>query len=1002
MDTIETISARAFMDETEAMRALLSHVEKLATLETEIMPRAKSWTKAIREDGIGHGVEAFLHAYGLNTTEGVALMCLAEALLRIPDVTTADALIRDTFEGRQWENYTGSQDSWLVNLSSWGLLLTGKVIDFGQDAQSGVLRAVRSLVGKMGEPIIREALKKAMTLIGGQFVLGETMEDALKNSESYTKRGYRFSYDILGEGARSDAQAKFYVDSYRAGIALIGKTVPKGTPLFAAPGISVKLSALHARYSLTQKDRVIRELLPRLKEILLQAKQVGVAVAIDAEEASRLDIELVLFEQLLADPALAGWNGIGFVVQAYQKRAFYVIDWLAELAKKYKRTIPVRLVKGAYWDSEIKWSQLLGLPSYPVFTCKEHTDVSYLACADKLLMHRSAFYPQFATHNARTISSIMAVAKSYGWQKDSYEFQRLHGMGEALHDMVIKDAPSRIYAPVGAHKDLLAYLIRRLLENGANSSFVHLLMDKEKTPEEILADPVAVVKSHAAFYNTGIPLPSDMYGMARKNSSGTDFGNMAQLQALQKAVNQPGKAGTVEDTPKNEVTKIIATVKAAYPAWASTPIEKRAATLERAADILEEHRSELIALLAREAGKTLADGVSEVREAADFCRYYAAQARKLFELQSLTSPAGESNVLSLHPRGVFACISPWNFPLAIFTGQIAAALVTGNTVIAKPAEQTPRVAARAVELLHKAGIPQNALQLICGPGETVGAALTADKRIDGIVFTGGTETAQHIAKTLATRGAPLIPFIAETGGQNCMVVDSSALPEQAVDDIMLSAFGSAGQRCSALRVLFLQEDIADDLLKLLAGAMQELRLGDPMDPATDIGPVIDTGAKNALLAHIEAMKKSAKLIAAAPMPAMGGHFVAPHAFEIKNISQLERENFGPILHVIRFKADTLSQVADAINSTGYGLTFGIHSRVDENIRLLASRVHAGNIYVNRSMIGATVGVQPFGGEGLSGTGPKAGGPLYLMRFVIERTLTINTAAIGGNVALLAS
>ncbi len=1003
--TLLDISKLAFLDESEAMQTLLTHVEKLSALEDPIMARAAAWTRQIRDQGIGHGVEAFLNAYGLDTIEGVALMCLAEALLRIPDSETADALIRDTFEGRNWGSYTGSNDSWLVNLSSWGLLLTGKVMDFGQDAQNSILRVLKNLVAKTGEPIIREALKKAMKLIGGQFVLGETVQEALDHSKSFLKQGYRFSYDILGEGARSDQQARFYVQSYRDGIKLIGKTIPAGTSLFAAPGISVKLSALHARYSLAKQQRVMEELLPRLVDIMLCAKEAGIAVAIDAEEASRLDIELMLFEKLISDTRFAGWNGIGFVVQAYQKRAFYVIDWLAELARKHNRVIPVRLVKGAYWDSEIKWAQMLGLPSYPVFTRKQHTDVSYLACADKMLSYRDAFYPQFATHNARTISSIMQVAQQYGWNNQQFEFQRLHGMGEALHNMIVDDVPSRIYAPVGAHKDLLAYLIRRLLENGANSSFVHLLMDSSKTPEEILADPVAATKMHKELTNMSIPLPIRLYGEARMNSGGIDFGNREQLATLTSAVNEHYKAplGSIANFTSEQLAQAIGRARAAFPGWAQTPANQRADIVERMADVLETHLAELIALCCKEAGKTLVDGVAEVREAADFCRYYAAQARDLAKPQSLTSPAGESNQLSLHPRGVFGCISPWNFPLAIFIGQVAAALVTGNCVIAKPAEQTPLIAKRAVELFALAGLPENTLILAPGDGETIGAGLVASPGIDGIVFTGSVETAKLIQVSLAQRKGTIVPLIAETGGQNCMVVDSSALPEQAVDDIILSAFGSAGQRCSALRVLFLQEDIADDLLKLLAGAMQELKIGDGVDTTTDIGPVIDAQAQGLLLAHIEDMKKSAKLIASTPFPAgLSGTFVAPYAFEIKNISQLEREVFGPVLHVVRFKAGTLPQVIEAINSTGYGLTFGIHSRVDDHIRLLASSVHAGNIYVNRSMIGATVGVQPFGGEGLSGTGPKAGGPYYLLRFIIERTTTVNTAAIGGNVTLLAS
>ncbi|MDE3059759.1 MAG: L-glutamate gamma-semialdehyde dehydrogenase [Pseudomonadota bacterium] len=993
---IEAISRRAFMDEAEALLPLLAQAESLSALEVPVMARASAWTRAIRERGTGHGVEAFLHTYGLGTGEGVALMCLAEALLRIPDAYTADALIRDTFESRHWERFTGGE-SWLVNLSGWGLLLTGKIVDFGHDG--GPLHLIRKLVARLGEPVIREALKKAMALIGNQFVLGQTIGEALKHNSNYP--GYRFSFDMLGEGARSDAQAEAYVQSYLECIEQVGKSVPPDTPLFEASGVSVKLSALHPRYQLTQRRRLMEELLPRLKTIAATAKQSGIAIAIDAEEASRLDIEMLLFERLLADPDFSGWNGIGFVVQAYQKRAFYLIDWLAELAQAHRRVIPVRLVKGAYWDSEIKWAQIMGLPSYPVFTRKAHTDVSYLACADKLLRHRAAFYPQFATHNARSIASVMELAHHYGWKKGAFEFQRLHGMGEALHDMVLKEAPSRIYAPVGPHKDLLAYLIRRLLENGANSSFVHLLLDRSKTPEDILADPVAVTRHHADS-NPAIPLPVHMYDDARKNSSGMDFGNLAQLNALT-TVLAPYAASALPEIPDiaaNQFNDALAAATHAFPRWSAIGVIDRVAMLERAAGLIEQHAPEFISLCAREAGRTLADGMAEVREAADYCRYYAAEAKRLLAPQALAGPAGESSVLSLHPRGVFACISPWNFPLAIFTGQIVAALAAGNCVIAKPAEQTPRIAARAVQVLLEAGIPREVLHLAPGNGESVGAALVADARIAGVVFTGGTETARRIQQSLAGRSGPLIPLIAETGGQNCMVVDSSALPEQAVDDIILSAFGSAGQRCSSLRVLFVQEEIADRLIGLLAGAMQELTLGNPLDPATDIGPVIDREAQTALLQHIDAMKASARLIAATPLPHASGCFVAPHAFEIRSIAELKREMFGPVLHVIRFPSGGLPQVIDAINSTGYGLTCGIHSRIDEHIHLLASRVRAGNIYVNRSMIGATVGVQPFGGEGLSGTGPKAGGPHYLLRFLAERTITVNTAAIGGNVTLL--
>lgn len=988
------------MDEGEALRTLFAQLPHMDLLEAEIMQQARHWTHTIRSEGPGHGVEAFLSSYGLNTEEGVALMCLAEALLRIPDAATADALIRDTFEDRNWQDYTHDQPSWLVGLSSWGLLLTGKVVDFGRDGPGPVLRR---LVGKMGDPIIRQALKKAMRLIGGQFVLGETVEEAVAASDDYIARGYRFSYDILGEGARSDAQAQNYVRSYLAGIERIGREVSPGTPLFEAPGISIKLSALHARYQLIKRDRVMGELLPRLREIALAAKEAGVAIAIDAEEATRLDIEMMVFEALMADPEFAGWNGLGFVAQAYQKRGYYLIDWLAAQAREHQRIIPLRLVKGAYWDSEIKWSQAQGLAGYPVFTRKEYTDVSYLACADKILQARDAFYPQFATHNARTIASITALGRRYGWERGSFEFQRLHGMGEALHDLLVADGiASRIYAPVGAHKDLLAYLIRRLLENGANSSFVHLLMDESKSPEEILADPLVRAKLYAAQHVSPLPLPAGIYGEARRNSQGMDLGNYAALQQIRSGI-AAFLGRPMADMPAHsdaEVFQAIEKAHRSYEGWAGLGVAARAAIMEGAAGLFEEHRYELMALLCKEAGKNLPDAIAEVREAVDFCRYYAAEARKDFLPRNLTGPAGESNQLSLHPRGVFACISPWNFPLAIFTGQVVAALVTGNAVVAKPAGQTPRIAARAVALLHEAGVPRDVLQMVVGPGGRIGAQLTQSPHIAGVVFTGSQATAQHIGRSLAARTGPIVPLIAETGGQNAMVVDSSALLEQAVDDIMLSAFGSAGQRCSALRVLFVQEEIADELLELLAGAMQELRLGAGHEAATDIGPVIDEEAQSALLDHIEKMKHSARLIATTPLPDKVGHFVAPHTFELRNISQLTHEVFGPVLHVLRFKSGELAQVADEINSSGYGLTFGIHSRIESHVQLLAARVRAGNIYVNRSMIGATVGVQPFGGEGLSGTGPKAGGPHYLLRFVTERTLTVNTAAIGGNVTLL--
>ncbi len=1016
------ISAKIWLDETEAVKRLQAHLAPVQAMEPEIRKHAASLVTTLREKGTGSGVEAFLHEYGLDTREGVAIMCLAEALLRIPDAETADRLIRDKFEHAEWDHHLGGSDSLFVNASSWGLLLTGKVVNLGADTHERPANILGRMVGKFGEPVIREALKRGMRFIGGQFVMGETIKEALSNAKSHTRKGYRLSYDILGEGARSDAQAQHYVQAYREAIDLIGEQA-KGMGLFEAPSISVKLSALHPRYSMAQEKRVMEELKPRLLEILKRAKERGLTVAIDAEEATRLDIELKLFADVFADPAFAGWEGLGFVVQAYQKRAFYLIDFLVALSRAHGRRIPLRLVKGAYWDSEIKWSQVLGLPGYPVFTRKEHTDVSYLACADKMLAAIDCFYPQFATHNARTIATVKALAKRYGAKPGSFELQRLHGMGEKLHDLVVDETPSRIYAPVGQHKDLLAYLIRRLLENGANTSFVNLLMDKERPLDEIIADPLAVTAAVHASPNPQIPLPRKIYGQTRLNSEGIDLGSLAHWEKLSASmqpftaqqwsagkgadVHEPAertrKVGTVSNTTPEQLETAIKSARAAFPAWAATPVEKRAAILEKLADSLEEHRAEFMVLLAREAGKTLMDGNAEVREAADFCRYYAWQARKIMAPETLAGPTGESNRLFLYPRGVFACISPWNFPLAIFAGQVTAALATGNCVLAKPAGQTPLVAARAVELMHAAGIPKDAVQLLPGSGSAVGAPLAADERIDGVVFTGSVETAQRISRSLANRKGAIVPLIAETGGQNCMVVDSSALLEQAVDDITLSAFGSAGQRCSALRVLYVQEDVADDLLTLLAGAMQELKMGYPLELATDIGPVIDEAARDMLLAHIEKMKKSARLIASVPLPdalKAKGLYVAPHAFEIKNIRELAGEVFGPVLHVIRFKADEMQRVAGDINSTGFGLTFGMHSRIEDNVDFFMQRIRTGNLYINRSMIGATVGVQPFGGEGLSGTGPKAGGPHYLLRFVTERTQTVNTAAIGGNLALL--
>ncbi|MGE0753938.1 MAG: bifunctional proline dehydrogenase/L-glutamate gamma-semialdehyde dehydrogenase PutA [Alphaproteobacteria bacterium] len=1023
-EQLMTISEYSLVNETKAVKTLLEYLQPLERMESAISKRATRLATALRSDGAGNGVEAFLHEYGLDTEEGIAVMCLAEALLRIPDSETADQLIKDKFEDTDWEKHLGKSDSLFVNASSWGLLITGKVVNFSAD---GARNIIKKLIGRTGEPVIRESLRAAMRFMGHTFVMGETIDKALKNSKKDAKQGYRFSFDMLGEGARTAAQAEGYYKAYSNSITKIGEA-SANKDIFAADSISIKLSALHPRYTMAQKKRVMAELLPRLVALMTQAKKAGIMVAIDAEEATRLDLSLELFAALLDTPELKGWNGCGFVVQAYQKRAFTVVDYLAALAKKHDVTIPLRLVKGAYWDSEIKWAQLAGVEGYPVFTHKEHTDVSYLATAKKILEAGNYFYPQFATHNARTIASIMEMAG-----KSPYEFQRLHGMGEKLHDMIVKEVPSRVYAPVGEHKDLLAYLIRRLLENGANTSFVNLLMDEEVTMDELLADPVAITRAREANPNSRIPLPQNIYGN-RKNSAGVDFGIKAHLIELQEGVAkfagsewnggplgdftlakdlksrpmpQPAllekSVGTITEGDAQTVVDAMQAARKAFHSWANTPVERRAAILEKAADLLEAHRDELMALLSREAGKTLPDGVAEVREAADFCRYYAQQAKKLMHCETLVGPTGESNILQFHPRGVFGCISPWNFPLAIFTGQVMAAVATGNCVLAKPAAQTPLVAHRAVELFYEAGVPRGVLQLIPGGGSTVGQAIVEHPELAGVVFTGSVATAQRINRTLAERKGAIVPLIAETGGQNCMVVDSSALLETALDDIILSAFGSAGQRCSALRVLLVQDEIAGHMIELIRGALAELKPGNPIDISTDVGPVIDEGAHKMLAAHIERMKKEATFIAAASMPEefnKGGHFIAPHAFEIPSLDILTEEVFGPVLHVLRYKAADFTKLPDVVNGTGFGLTFGVHSRIEDHAEYLSRHVQAGNIYINRSMIGATVGVQPFGGEGLSGTGPKAGGPLYLTRFITERTVTDNTAAMGGNVSLL--
>jgi RHH-type transcriptional regulator, proline utilization regulon repressor / proline dehydrogenase / delta 1-pyrroline-5-carboxylate dehydrogenase len=974
-------------------------------------------------------VESFMRQYDLSSEEGVLLMCVAEALLRIPDGETADKLIGDKLGEADWAAHAGKSDSMFVNAGTWGLMLTGKLVNLADETKSNWMSGLKRLIGRSGEPVIRLAVRQAMKIMGHQFVMGRTIEEALTRSVGKDGRGYRHSFDMLGESALTSADAERYFESYQAAIRAIGAAGPY-QDLTAAPSISVKLSALHPRYDVANRDRVMKEMLPKVITLAQLAKSVGIPMTIDAEEADRLEISLDIIAAVHSDQSLEGWGGFGLAVQAYQKRAVQVIDELAELSKKVGRRICVRLVKGAYWDSEVKRAQMEGHNAYPVFTRKHNTDLSFLACAKKLLSYGPLFYPQFATHNAMTIAAIHHYAKG-----QPFEFQRLHGMGADLYGEVIGaenlGAACRVYAPVGSHEDLLPYLVRRLLENGANTSFVNKIADENLPISELIIDPVELARKTEPKAHPRIPLPINLYGIDRQNSKGINYGNELELKAFAQSIQLPNIAAvplvpgvaaagkTQNVTDPSDRRRIVGTAQFAdaalvdtalniahnaQAAWDQVPVSLRADTLDRAADLLEQHRGELIALCTREAGKTLGDGIAEVREAADFCRYYAAIARREFaQPETLTGPTGESNQLFLHGRGVFVCISPWNFPLAIFLGQVAAALVTGNTVIAKPAEQTNLVAYRATQLLHDAGIPKEVLQLLPGDGATVGAKLCADPRVAGVCFTGSTETARIINRTLAARDAAIATLIAETGGQNALICDSSALPEQIVKDAMSGAFGSAGQRCSATRILFVQADIADRVCHLLKGAMGEMRIADPTQLHSDLGPVIDNDALKILTDHAARMDKEATLIAKAELASELSHgsYFAPRAYEIQSLQQLPREIFGPVLHVIRYAAKDLDQVIRNINGTGYGLTLGIHSRIDETIDYIQKRVRAGNCYVNRNMIGAVVGVQPFGGEGLSGTGPKAGGPQYLHRFVTERTLTINTAAVGGNASLIA-
>ncbi len=1011
--------AAKYRDETEAVTALLAARPLSADQQIAVRAQAEHLVRTARKAANRQGVvESFLQEFSLGTREGLALMCLAEALLRTPDAETRDRLIAEKIGGADWASHLGQSDSLFVNASTWGLMLTGRLVEVDEEARRDPPGFLRRLAERIGEPVVRRAVAQAIGIMGEQFVLGRTIEAALKRA---AKEGQVCSFDMLGEGARTAADAARYEQAYADALEAVGKH-GKGAGPEAGHGVSVKLSALSPRYEATHEDRVWAELYPRLKRLALIAARHDLNFTIDAEEADRLVISLKLLERLAGEPELGDWRGLGLAVQAYQKRGVLAVARVAEIARSSGRRLMVRLVKGAYWDSEIKRAQVNGRPDYPVYTTKAATDLSYLVCARALIEASPYVFAQFATHNAHTLSAVHAMAKAAGVK---IEFQRLHGMGEALYraaDALREGAVVRTYAPVGGHEDLLPYLVRRLLENGANTSFVHALLDEGVPAEDVVVDPIVAVEKAGVGPHPKIPRPADIYGAERRNSAGFDLSipdEAARLHHAARALPQlsagpaggaaqtvfsPAQAGLpvgeVREASVAEIDAAFATARLAQPAWDALGGFRRAEVLRAMGDALEANAERLIGICTREAGKTLADGVAEVREAVDFCRYYAHLAQTKFAgPEALKGPVGETNSLELHGRGVFVCISPWNFPLAIFTGQVAAALAAGNAVLAKPAEQTPLVAAAAVALFHDAGLPPALLALLPGRGETVGAALTAHPGCDGVAFTGGTDTARRINQTLAARPGPIIPFIAETGGLNGMFVDTTALKEQVVDDVVLSAFGSAGQRCSALRILFLPHDTADLVIETIKGAMDALVIGDPADPAVDVGPVIDEEARAALAAHLARLEREAKVLHRLEAPE-GGTFFGPVLAEIPSAKFLEREVFGPILHVVRYAPAQLARVAGELAGQGYGLTLGVHSRIDAFAREVRALVPAGNVYVNRSIIGAVVGVQPFGGEGLSGTGPKAGGPNALSRYAIERALSVNITAQGGDPALL--
>ncbi|CEK10503.1 bifunctional proline dehydrogenase/L-glutamate gamma-semialdehyde dehydrogenase PutA [Legionella hackeliae] len=1017
---------------------LMTELVEKATLEsrqvTAIKNQATGLVEQVRaERKKSTGIDSFLTEYSLSSDEGIALMCLAEALLRVPDNATIDSLIKDKLTSADWKAHRGQSESFFVNATTWALMLTGKVLT-PEKADTVLSKALFKVLNRSGEGVVRKAVDTAMRIMSKQFVTGRTISEALSRAKKKEARGYRYSYDMLGEAALTAIDANRYFLAYKEAIEAIGTSVDKTTNVYQRPGISIKLSALFPRYQEAQHVRVMEELPPKLLELAQLAKKYDIALTIDAEESERLELSLDIIERVFRDDSLHGWHGFGMAVQSYQKRAFYLLDWIADLARSKQRRMMVRLIKGAYWDSEIKKAQMQGMSEYPVFTRKVFTDVSFQACAKKLLTMTDAIYPAFATHNAYSVAMVLNLVGEY---KD-FEFQCLHGMGKELYEQIVPanrlGIPCRIYAPVGSHEDLLPYLVRRLLENGANSSFVNRIVDEKAPISSLVEDPVSKANHLLGKINQNIPLPISIFLPERKNSSGFDFTDREAVAKLQQQYSEMdlsrwsakpllagGKQGGEVDrsatSPQNfdypigrisnatidDLDWALTKAQQAFPSWSNTPVNERTACIERFAELLEERTPELLAMTCLEAGKTWSDGIAEIREAVDFCRYYSMMAEKLMgKPMRLHGYTGELNELSLHGRGVIACISPWNFPLAIFTGQVVAALVTGNCVVAKPAEQTSIIATFAVQLMREAGIPDDVIQLLPGSGEVIGAGLVADQRVKGVIFTGSTQTAASINKTLATRGGEIIPLIAETGGQNAMIVDSSALLEQVTVDAITSAFGSAGQRCSALRVLFVQEEVYPRMIELLKGAMAELQMGDPRWLSTDVGPVIDNDALAGLKSHVNSMQQEHEIIYQCKLPEEcdRGYFMPPTAIALKDMSALKKEVFGPVLHVISYKRKALDKVIQQINDTGYGLTLGIHSRINETVEYIRSHVHAGNCYVNRNMIGAVVGLQPFGGEGLSGTGPKAGGPYYLLRLCHERTYTVDTTAAGGNASLM--